>query len=263
MLFFYIKCCFLWKAGFAWKDIFQYYTGWSGLHVKRICWKILKFPSFAVTGKGEFQDKHEVGENRKNYECRGRACYNKYRASEMNQTLMPLLQPPAGIPIRWGGMWLGTVFYRRHIYPQGCGKIAGTGTAGKASVRRVGSQYLRWGVSADRGRTESFLWWIGKRAVQQRVYGVNSLSPEMRLYAPWGFVNWFSCISRRKFIPTNEINCRLHSITSERIGNPELKAAIKCVHEYKSPLRYHSIILSPQNQNFPFLNHNNISPSLP
>lgn len=36
----------------------------------------------------------------------------------------------------------------------------------------------------------------------------------------------------QRFIPTNEINCRLHSVTSERIGNPELKAAIKCVHEY-------------------------------
>ena len=31
-------------------------------------------------------------------------------------------------------------------------------------------------------------------------------------------------------------NCRLHSITSERIGNPELKAAIKCVHEYNKKL---------------------------
>ena len=36
----------------------------------------------------------------------------------------------------------------------------------------------------------------------------------------------------QQYIPTNGINCRLHSITSERIGNPELKAAIKCVHEY-------------------------------
>ena len=27
-------------------------------------------------------------------------------------------------------------------------------------------------------------------------------------------------------------DCRLQGITSERIGNPELKAAIKCVHEY-------------------------------
>jgi len=35
------------------------------------------------------------------------------------------------------------------------------------------------------------------------------------------------------FIPTNANNCRLHSITSERIGNPELNAAMKCVHEYK------------------------------
>ena len=35
-----------------------------------------------------------------------------------------------------------------------------------------------------------------------------------------------------QFIPTNVTNCRLHGITSERIGNPELKAAIKCVHEY-------------------------------
>ena len=34
------------------------------------------------------------------------------------------------------------------------------------------------------------------------------------------------------FIPTNVINCRLHSIMSERIGNPEPKAALKCVHEY-------------------------------
>ena len=33
-------------------------------------------------------------------------------------------------------------------------------------------------------------------------------------------------------IPTNEINCRLYSITSERIGNPDQKAAAKCVHEY-------------------------------
>lgn len=33
-------------------------------------------------------------------------------------------------------------------------------------------------------------------------------------------------------IPINVINCRLHIITSERIGNLELKAAIKCVHEY-------------------------------
>ena len=41
-------------------------------------------------------------------------------------------------------------------------------------------------------------------------------------------------IDRREFIPTNANNCRLHSITSERIGNPELKAAIKCVHEYKT-----------------------------
>ena len=38
----------------------------------------------------------------------------------------------------------------------------------------------------------------------------------------------------QEVIPTNEINCRLHSITSERIGNPELKAAIKCVHEYNN-----------------------------
>ncbi len=36
------------------------------------------------------------------------------------------------------------------------------------------------------------------------------------------------------FIPTNVNNCRPHSITSERIGNRELKAAIKCVHEYKN-----------------------------
>jgi hypothetical protein len=36
-----------------------------------------------------------------------------------------------------------------------------------------------------------------------------------------------------KFIPTNANDCRLHSITSERIGNPEKKAAFKCVHEYK------------------------------
>ena len=35
-----------------------------------------------------------------------------------------------------------------------------------------------------------------------------------------------------EFIPTNANNCRLQSITSERII-PELKAAIKCVHEYK------------------------------
>ena len=30
----------------------------------------------------------------------------------------------------------------------------------------------------------------------------------------------------------NENNCRSKGITSERVGNPELKAAIKCVHEY-------------------------------
>ena len=34
-----------------------------------------------------------------------------------------------------------------------------------------------------------------------------------------------------KLIPTNANSCRLH-INVERIGNPELKAAMKCVHEY-------------------------------
>ncbi len=46
---------------------------------------------------------------------------------------------------------------------------------------------------------------------------------------------------RNEFIPTNVINCRLHNITSERIGNPESKAAIKCVHEFKKfPQLYYS-----------------------
>ena len=40
-----------------------------------------------------------------------------------------------------------------------------------------------------------------------------------------------------QFVPTNANNCRLHSITSEGIGNPELKAAIKCVHEYSLSLQ--------------------------
>ena len=35
------------------------------------------------------------------------------------------------------------------------------------------------------------------------------------------------------FILINANNYRLHSITSERIGNSELKAAFKCGHEYK------------------------------
>lgn len=44
-----------------------------------------------------------------------------------------------------------------------------------------------------------------------------------------------------QFIPTNVINCRLHNITSERIGIPESKAAIKCVHEFKKfPQLYYS-----------------------
>ena len=36
----------------------------------------------------------------------------------------------------------------------------------------------------------------------------------------------------RNLYPQTQIIAGLHSITSERIGNPELKAAIKCVHEY-------------------------------
>lgn len=37
-----------------------------------------------------------------------------------------------------------------------------------------------------------------------------------------------------EFIPTNANHCCLHSIKSECIGNPELKAAIKYVHEYRT-----------------------------
>lgn len=36
------------------------------------------------------------------------------------------------------------------------------------------------------------------------------------------------------FIPTDANNCRLRSTTSERIGNPELKPVIKCVHKYNN-----------------------------
>jgi hypothetical protein len=44
-----------------------------------------------------------------------------------------------------------------------------------------------------------------------------------------------------EYIPTNANNCRLHS-KLERIGNPGLKAAIKCVHEYNTYGKPHAHI---------------------